>query len=160
MGVSGLLPDKDLTLRVALAGDADAIAQVFSQSLRLLTFLPDLHSVEEEHWFIANIIMKECDVTVVEHRGSIVSFIARRDEEIRLLYTHPDYIGSGAGSLLLQAARESGTAALELWCFQANAAARRFYEGHGFIPTEFTDGERNEEKTPDVLYRWERSGGA
>ena len=42
------MPSTDLTNRVAIANDADAIARVFSPSLRLLTFLPELHTVEEE----------------------------------------------------------------------------------------------------------------
>lgn len=113
--------------------------------------------MEEDRWFIANIILNECEVTVAEHRGSIVSFLARQEEEIRLLHTHPDFIGRGAGTLLLDVAKTSGISSLELWCFQANARARQFYEAHGFHPIEFTDGENNEEKTPDVRYRWERS---
>jgi hypothetical protein len=58
----------------------------------------------------------------------------------------------------MKAAKESGVKALELWCFQANARARRFYEARGFRPIRFTDGDGNEEKTPDVRYRWERGG--
>ncbi len=144
------------TYRIALAGDADAIAEVFSPSLRLLTFLPVLHTVEEDRWFIANTILKECEVTVAELGGSIVSFLARQDEEIRLLHTHPDVIGRGVGAALLHMAKDSGTSVLELWCFQANVGARRFYEAHGFRAIQLTDGSGNEEKTPDVRYRWER----
>ena len=153
----GILPSTDLTHRAAVANDADAIARVFSPSLRLLTFLPEFHTVEEDRWFIANIILKECEVTVAERHNSIVSFLARQDEEIRLLHTHPDFIGRGAGSLLLDAAKKAGSAALELWCFQSNVCARQFYEARGFRPIKITDGQHNEEKTPDVRYRWEQS---
>ena len=136
--------------------DADGIAAVFSSSLRLLTFLPVLQTVEEDRRFIENIVLKECEVIVAEGDPGIVSFLALNGEEIRLLYTHPDFIGAGAGSLLLEAAKASGVAALELWCFQANTAARRFYEKHGFRAVRFTDGRDNEEKMPDIRYRWER----
>jgi hypothetical protein len=34
----------------------------------------------------------------------------------------------GAGTQLIDAAKASGIGALELWCFQANERARRFYE--------------------------------
>ena len=130
---------------------------MFSRSYRLLTFLPALHTVEEDRWFIENVIFRECAVTVVEERASIVSLLARQTQEIRLLYTHPDFVGRGAGSLLLDAAKNSGVTVLELWCFQENIGARRFYEKHGFRPTRFTDGAGNEEKTPDVRYLWDRS---
>lgn len=144
----------DLTLRTAIVRDADAVARVFSPSLRLLTFLPELHTVEEDRAFITNVIMRDCAVTVVERDGAIVAFLARDGEEIRLLHTHPDFVGQGAGGMLLDAAKASGVAALELWCFQANAGARRFYERHGFRPIRFTDGAANEERLPDVRYRW------
>jgi putative acetyltransferase len=144
------------TLRHACARDADEIANVYSASFRLLTFLPMLHTIDEYRWFIANVILKECMVTVAEDETGIVAFLARQGEEVRLLYTRPDRIGMGAGTQLLDAAKSSGIDALELWCFQANERARRFYEARGFRPIRFTDGAENEEKTPDVRYRWER----
>ena len=145
--------------RQATLDDADGIAAVFSSSLRLLTFLPVLHTVEEDRRFIENIILKECEVIVAEGDPGIVSFLALNGEEIRLLYSHPDFIGSGAGSLLLDAVKKSSVVALELWCFQANERARRFYEERGFRAVRFTDGRDNEEKVPDVRYRWVRAVG-
>ena len=145
--------------RSATIGDAAAIASVFSPSFRLLTFLPMLHTEEEDRRFIENVILAECEVRVAKTDGAIISFLARRDEEIRLLHTHPAYLGMGAGTRLVEAAKASGVAALELWCFQANTGARRFYEARGFCPVRFTIGENNEEKMPDVRYRWERPGG-
>ena len=143
------------TCRQATPADADAIAAVFSPSFRLLAFLPMLHTVDEDRGFIAEVVLRQCEVTVAEATGRIVAFLARDGEEIRLLYTHPGFIGAGAGSLLLVGTKASAPA-LELWCFQANTAARRFYERHGFRAIRFTDGRDNEEKMPDVLYRWRR----
>jgi putative acetyltransferase len=145
--------------RSATAGDADAIADVFSRSFRLLTFLPMLHSVEEERRFIETVILKECDVMVAEDDSGLVSFLARQDEEIRLLHTRPDRIGLGAGTQLVELAKVSGVAGLELWCFQANLRARRFYEARGFRAIRLTDGENNEERMPDTRYRWDRAVG-
>jgi hypothetical protein len=54
------------TLRRATACDAEAIANVYSASFRLLTFLPMLHNIEEYRWFIANVILNDCEVTVAE----------------------------------------------------------------------------------------------
>lgn len=129
---------------------------MFSPSLRLLSFLPSLHSVEEDEWFIENIILTETAVTVATSENAVVAFLALQGEEVRLLHTHPDFIGRGAGGLLIEHAKSCGTELLELWCFQRNTSARRFYERHGFRPILFTDGGRNEEKEPDVLYRWNR----
>jgi hypothetical protein len=78
--------------RRATLDDAGGIAAVFSSSLRLLTFLPVLHAVEEDRRFIENIILKECEVIVAEGDPGIVSFLALNGEEIRLLYSHPEAI--------------------------------------------------------------------
>jgi GNAT superfamily N-acetyltransferase len=145
----------NFSTRPATANDAAAIARVFSPSFRLLTFLPMLHTEEEDRWFIENVILKECVVTLAEGDTGIVAFLARQGEEVRMLYTHPDFIGTGAGGLLIEGAKRSGETALELWCFQVNTHARRFYERHGFKAIRFTDGQDNEEKTPDVRYRWQ-----
>jgi putative acetyltransferase len=144
------------TLRPATKADADAIAAVFSPSLRLLSFMPQLYTYEDERWFIENTILEECGVMVAEQDHTIVAFLARDDDEIRLLHAHPDHVGKGAGTLLLNDAKAGDGTALELWCFQENTLARQFYERHGFHTTRFTDGDRNEQKIPDVLYRWER----
>jgi GNAT superfamily N-acetyltransferase len=146
----------DFTTRPAALDDVDAIADVLSSSFRLLAFLPILHTAEEDRAFIRTVVLSQCVVTVVEDPSGIVSFLARHEQEIRLLYTRPDVIGRGAGSLLLETAKACGVDTLELWCFQANHGARRFYERHGFKAIAFTDGRDNEEKTPDVRYRWQR----
>jgi GNAT superfamily N-acetyltransferase len=95
-------------------------------------------------------------VIVIEDDSGIVCFLALQGEEVRLLYTRPDRIGQGAGTLLIDAAKKSGVGALELWCFQANARARRFYDARGFRAIRYTDGAGNEEQMPDIRYRWER----
>ena len=43
---------------------------------------------------------------------------------------------------------------LELWVFQKNEAARRFYERRGFHLVRLSDGARNMEQEPDALYEW------
>jgi ribosomal protein S18 acetylase RimI-like enzyme len=43
---------------------------------------------------------------------------------------------------------------LWLWTFQTNTGARRFYERHGFVAVDETDGSANEERAPDVRYAW------
>ena len=143
-------------LRRATACDADAIVNVHWASFRLLTFLPMLHTVEEDGRYIQNVILNECEVTVAEDESEMVDFLARQGEEVRLLHTRPDRIGMGAGTQLINTAKASGIGALELWCFEANERARRFYEARGFQAIRFTDGTHNEEQMPDIRYRWER----
>jgi GNAT superfamily N-acetyltransferase len=142
-------------LRPATDRDADEIGEVYCASFRLLTFLPMLHTLDGYRWYVANRMLKEWAVSVAEDDSGIVSFLALRGEELGQFYTRPDRIGQGAGTQLMRMAQASGVAALELWCFQANTRARRFYEARGFRAIRFTDGVQNEERTPDVRYRWE-----
>ena len=51
-------------------------------------------------------------------------------------------------------AKERRPDGLELYTFQENAAARAFYEHHGFMAVWFGDGSANEEGQPDVRYAW------
>ena len=143
-------------LRHATDRDADAIAEPFFASHRLLTFLPMLHPIERYRRFVASVLLKECVVTVIEDDTGIISFLALQSDEVRQFYTRPDRIGRGAGTQLIEAVKSSGVAALELWCFQANARARRFYKARGLRAIGFPDGADNEEWVPDVRYRWDQ----
>src|SRR5437016_1480517 len=118
-------------LRPVRDDDAEAIALLYHDSYRLLTFVPRLHTLDGYRWFTANVMLKEWAVTVAEDDTGIVAFLARRGEEMGWFYVRPDRIGEGAGTQLIAAAQASGVAALELWCFQANRRARRFYEARG-----------------------------
>jgi GNAT superfamily N-acetyltransferase len=73
---------------------------------------------------------------------------------VEQLYVAPDWIGRGVGGRLLDLAKERRPDGLDLYCFQVNTFARRFYEARGFVPIAFGDGTRNMEHQPDVLYRW------
>ena len=76
-------------LRRARASDADEIADVYAASFRLLTFLPMLHAIDGYRWFIANMILNECEVTVAEDESGIAAFLARQGEEVRTLVYSP-----------------------------------------------------------------------
>src|SRR6516225_5860973 len=106
------------------------------------------HDQELSMVYIAERMLKEWAVTVAEDDSGIVSFHGRRGEEVGHFYTRPDRIGCGAETQLIEAAETSDVAALELWCFQANTRALRFYEARGFQAIRFTDGANNEERTP------------
>jgi GNAT superfamily N-acetyltransferase len=71
------------------------------------------------------------------------------------LYLDPDWRGRGLGDRFVGLAKERSPEGLHLWTFQVNKPAHRFYERHGFVAVEFTDGSTNEEREPDVRYVWE-----
>jgi GNAT superfamily N-acetyltransferase len=74
--------------------------------------------------------------------------------EIDQLYVDPPTQGHGLGSRLVDLAKQCYPVGLQLWTFQINATAQRFYERHGFVVVDRTDGSGNEEREPDIRYRW------
>ncbi|PBB16406.1 GNAT family N-acetyltransferase [Mesorhizobium sp. WSM4313] len=141
----------DILLRPAIASDAPAIAITMRASLDTLSWMPLLHTPEEDLFFIRDILLPNQQVTVADAGGRIVGFIAIGGEWIDQLYLDPAWTGQGIGTRLLAQAT-GGMSLIKLYCFQANTGARRFYERHGFRAEAFGDGSTNEEGLPDILY--------
>ena len=87
--------------------------------------------------------------------AAMIGMLAFREEWIDQLYVLPMAQGRGVGTGLLQVAQKAFDR-LQLWTFQRNGPARRFYEARGFVLVQETDGAGNEEKEPDALYLWSR----
>lgn len=121
-----------------------------------MPWLPVLHSDAETRAWVASIVLPNHEIWVAEVDGEVVGYVARDGAELNDLYVRPGYQGRGVGTALLRAAMDRSPGELLLWTFQRNAAARRFYERHGFAAIELTAGADNEEREPDVRYRWTR----
>ena len=105
--------------------------------------------------WVRDILLPETDTWIAEEeRGVADGFISIGDRSIEQLYVLPGWTGRGIGSRLVRLAQVRRLAGLELWTFQVNDGARRFYERHGFRAVELTDGAGNEERQPDVRYVW------
>jgi len=144
-----------VTLRRASLDDAGDIARLHRLTMRVsLPYLPELHTADEDLWFFRERLLPENETWVVEADGVLVGYVAFQPGWIMHLYVHPEYQGAAIGPRLLAKALEDG-APRQLWTFQQNARARRFYEKRGFKLVRLTDGADNEEKTPDALYAWE-----
>jgi GNAT superfamily N-acetyltransferase len=144
-----------LNLRRATAADAPALGALHIQAMRALTFLPQLHTVDEAVAWMGGDVLPTHEVLVAETDGEVEGYIACTDGWINQLYVRPDRQGRGVGAALLEHVLADG-APRRLWTFQQNDRARRFYEARGFTLLRLTDGAGNEEKTPDALY--ERRG--
>lgn len=145
-----------IALRPAAVADAAAIAALFRRSRAVLDFLPELHTAEEDLGFVRDVLLAEQRVTVAERGGVLAGFMAEHEGWITQLYLEPAVRRGGIGSALLADA-QARNAELMLWCFAENAAARAFYERHGFVAVEFTDGAGNEARRPDVRYWWRQA---
>ena len=144
-------------IRRATGDDVEAIAALFRRSFRTLDFLPELHTPEEDRAHLAGVVAEQ-DVCVAEEDGRVVGFLALKGDHGTFFYVDPEAHGRGHGSALFEEARRARPGGFEFWVFQQNEQARRFYEHRGCVPVRFTDGSGNEERTPDVLYRWMPSG--
>ena len=142
-----------MSLRRATAADAPALGAVHIQAMRTLTFLPQLHTVEEAIAWMAGKVLPTHQVWVFEMEGEVAGYIACTDGWIDQLYVRPDRQGRGVGAALLDRILAFGQPR-RLWTFQQNHRARKFYEARGFVLMQLTDGAGNEEKTPDALYEW------
>jgi GNAT superfamily N-acetyltransferase len=139
--------------RRAKAEDVEAIAAVFRRSFGTLSFLPTLHTAEEDRAHLAGVVAKQ-DVWVAEEDGRVVGFIALDGDLGTFFYVEPEAHDRGIGSALFEQAQRVRPAGFSFWVFQANDRARRFYEKRGCAAVELTDGSGNEEKEPDVRYEW------
>jgi GNAT superfamily N-acetyltransferase len=146
-----------MILRRAAAGDADAVVAIFGAAFAQLTFLPRLHTPEEDRVFFTGVV-EEHEVWLVEEEGRALGFAALSADRLEQLYVHPDAQGRGVGGALLDRAKERRPGGFSLWVFQQNEGARRFYERHGLRLVRETDGAGNEERTPDALYEWRPPG--
>ena len=121
-----------------------------------LPWLAGLHTPAEDRRYFRERVFTTCEVWGAFEAAAMVAMIAFRNGWIDQLYVLPTHQGRGTGTELLRIAQESYPR-LELWTFQRNMRARRFYEARGFALVRETDGAANDEKEPDALYLWTRA---
>jgi ribosomal protein S18 acetylase RimI-like enzyme len=117
-----------------------------------MTYLP---RISDEHrpllggWFI-----ERDELWVSEEDGRINGFFSLKGRELSHINVEPDAQNRGVGAEMLAEAKRLRPEGLELWVFQKNEGARRFYERQGFELVKLTDGAENMEREPDALYAW------
>ncbi|MBI4883437.1 MAG: GNAT family N-acetyltransferase [Actinobacteria bacterium] len=147
-------------IRAVRNTDAGGCAQVYMRSREFaLPTVPVVHAPREVRRWMADEVVGRTDMWVAEVDGTIVGLLvlavdAKDVGWVEQLYLDPAWMGRGLGDRFVQLAKERVPGGLQLWTFQVNEPARRFYERHGFIAEQFTDGAGNEERSPDIRYRW------
>jgi len=139
-------------IRRATRDDAEAISRVFVCARDEMTYLPRI--VDEHRPLLGGWFLDHNEMWVEEEEGVVVGFIGINGEELTHINVDPAAQNRGVGAALLDQAKRLRPERLELWVFQENEGARRFYERHGFRLVKLTDGAGNLEKQPDALYEW------
>ena len=144
----------DLTIRRATAADATAVADVYLRSFHATYDFELAHTDDEVRRWIRDGLIAGGATWVAVEGDRVVGMMAVTPGELDQLYVAPERIGEGIGLALLDHAKALSPHALQLFTFQSNDRARRFYERHGFVEEWLGDGSDNEEGQPDVRYAW------
>ena len=145
-------------LRPARSTDAGKVGGILSEFVAQTDWMPKLHTGAEDIHFAGHMIDRGW-VTVALAEDKICGFSARNGAEVNCLYIAAAQRGQGCGTALLDQMKQA-SAELELWTFEANVDAQKFYLKHGFTEVERTDGAATDEKLPDIRYRWRATGDA
>ena len=153
------MTDDPVDLRPATGSDAAAVADVWLRSFGgALPTVRRAHTDDEVRGWIRDVLLPGHDVWVADAAGAVVGMLALSEGWLDQLYLVPEWRGRGIGDRLVELAKQRQPAGLQLWTFQVNEPAQRFYERHGFVAVERTDGATNEEREPDVRYVWQPAG--
>jgi GNAT superfamily N-acetyltransferase len=139
-------------IRRATLDDAPAIGEVFGRARDEMTYLPRIP--DDDRPLLGGWFLERAELWVAEEDGRIVGFAGVSGRELTHLYTDPPGQNRGVGTALLDHVKRLRPEGLELWVFQKNDGARRFYERHGFELVQLTDGAGNMEHEPDARYEW------
>lgn len=139
-------------LRAARSTDAGAVAAILGGFVDETAWLPRIHSRAEDVAHAGEMISRGW-VTVAETHSAVQGFAACNGAELNALYVAKGARGQGIGTALL-AGLMAHRDTLELWTFEANGPARKFYAKHGFTEQTRTNGADNDEGLPDVKLRW------
>ncbi|MGW3443277.1 N-acetyltransferase family protein [Streptomyces sp. NPDC001076] len=145
----------EVVLRRAGGPDAAGVADVWLRSFgAALPTVVRPRSDDEVRAYIRDVVVPARETWIAEAGGRVVGMMVLAGDLLSQLYLAPEWRGRGIGDRLVALAKERSPSGLTLWTFQVNKPAHRFYERHGFVAVEHTDGSGNEEREPDVRYVW------
>lgn len=154
-GVLRALQPGSPAIRQAAQADARGCANVYLRSRRFA--IPEvvcIHPDREVRRWVADDVIGRVDCVVADVGGIVVGWLVLDRGWIEQCYVDPAWIGRGIGDRFVELAKHRHPDGLDLWTFAVNGPARRFYERHGFVEIDRTDGRGNEERAPDVRYHW------
>lgn len=155
-------PTASATIRPAVPEDADAVARLLA-TVRGES-IPDLplaaQSEDAVAPFVRRVLLDQFEVWVAEVDGDPVGFMALMPpDHIAHLYISAAHRGEGLGARFVDLARRRYPEGLQLWTFQENEDAQRFYAQQGFVPVEWADDRDEDRASPDLRMAWRPKSG-
>lgn len=149
-----------MLIRPATLDDAEALAELdYTTRHAAMPTIAWAHPLEEVRAWMSGHLIPAGAVVLVEEAGELLGYMDLHQGWVSQLYVRRSHWRCGIGSLLMARAKAENPDGLQLYCFQVNANGRAFYEKQGFRSIEMTDGATNQEREPDILYRWNGAGG-
>jgi len=153
-----------MVVRSYRSADLDEVTAMWRASRRAAFHYVPLHQAytpDDDLRFFRDVIAAEYTVWLAEHDRRIVGFMALNGAPaadsgqvvLEQLFIAVDRQRQGVGTLLLTVAKQLAPRGLRLFTFQRNAAARAFYERHGFALLRFGVSPAPESE-PDIEYQW------
>jgi len=146
--------DKGLRPRRANQADAEACADILNAWIDATDWMPRIHPADDVRRHNRDVVLADRELWVIG--APVHGYLALDPETNTATALYVAIPGQGIGKALLDFAKGDHER-LQLWTFQANKAARRFYAREGFVEVRMTNGD-NEEGLPDVLLEWVRNG--
>jgi GNAT superfamily N-acetyltransferase len=144
-------------IRRALADEGEQIAELWLRCRRSAVpqIPPTVHDDSDVRRWFREVVLPHREVWLAcpDDDQELLGVLVLDGEWVEQLYVAPEHVSRGIGSRLLDVAKAARPDGLQLWTFQSNVGAQRFYERHGFVPVARTDGD-NEEGAPDIRYTW------
>ncbi|WP_281543613.1 GNAT family N-acetyltransferase [Grimontia sp. SpTr1] len=119
--------------------------------------IPEAHDFEAHRYYLNRILTATNRIYLALERRSerVLGLIAFDENVITQLYVDCEYQHQGIGSALVELAKETTSDNLQLYTFEMNEVARRFWRKHGFVEKQIGQHD-NEEGLVDVLCEWIR----
>ncbi|MDA9237652.1 GNAT family N-acetyltransferase [Planktomarina sp.] len=136
----------------AIDEDAAEISQILEDWAASNRIIPLVHNIEERADY-GRWLLEHTSVTMIHNSSGVVGFLALEKHIIQGLYIKKDFQGFGFGQAAIKFAQKQFEE-LQLWVFQSNIGAQKFYQRLGFQIVEKSDGEDNDYRLPDIFYCW------
>jgi ribosomal protein S18 acetylase RimI-like enzyme len=143
-----------VSMRSARSQDMAVCASIVNDWIDGTEWMPRVHTHADVVKHYEDEVSTKRQTIVAVDGARVRGFVTlSRDGFITALYVEEASRNMGIGGLLLARAKRELSPEVNLYTFQANEKAVRFYLRHGFAEINRTTGD-NEENLPDILMEW------